>query len=306
MKESVAAIFATMGRPDTADACVKALAGQTLLPAMLVVACNDPGDGTMESLRAMEPLPFRLVLHAMATNRGNAGGVEEAMALALRQGCGACWILDDDSWPEPDALGKLVAAMRDADDVAHPLQWDPLRNELAWPVVLMVDNGRRLHRSVSELPEGDIHLSGPAWTGAVVPRGLIERAGPVPGELFIRGEDEEYPDRLRAAGARFLFVPGARLLHPGPKDLREWRIAGKSMFWEPDLPEWKLYYKIRNFIWRRKNRDGFWHALLASLLCGICLIRHDHRPVKRLRIWLLATRHACSNHLGRLRAPWAP
>jgi GT2 family glycosyltransferase len=306
MKESVAAIFATMGRPETAAACARALADQTFPPAMLVVACNDPGDGTMERLRAMEPLPFELVLHAMATNRGNAGGIEEAMDVALSSGCLKCWILDDDSWPEPGALDTLLAAMRDERDVAHPIQIDPERDELAWPVVLTGGDGRRILRSLSELPGGAVHPSGPAWTGAVIPRKMIELAGPVPGELFIRGEDEEYPERLREAGARFLLVPGARLLHPGPRELREWKIGGKSLFWEPDLPPWKLYYKIRNFVWRRKTRQGFLRALAASLLCGLCLLRHDHKPMARLGIWLLATRHACTNHLGRLTAAWAP
>ena len=306
MMDSIAAIFATMGRPETAAACAKALAKQTRLPSLLVVACNDPEDGTIGCLRALEPLPFRLVIHPMATNRGNAGGIEEAMAIALEHGCSKCWILDDDSWPEPDALEKLGAASVSDHDVAIPMQFDPVRLDLTWPVVLFGATGRQIFRHLSELPEGSAHESGPAWTGALVPRFLLERAGPVPGELFIRGEDEEYPERLRESGARFLFVPGAKLLHPGPKDLREWKIMGKSVFWEPDLAEWKLYYKIRNFVWRMKVRKGSFRALTASLLSMLCLILHDHKPMSRLGIWFLATRHAFANQLGRLRASWAP
>lgn len=305
MNETVAAVFATMGRPQTAVACAKALAAQTRPPSWLVVACNDPEDGTMEALRALEPLPFRLVLHAMATNRGNAGGIEEAAAIVLASSCATCWILDDDSWPEPDSLEKLVAAMVFPDDVAHPLQLDPVRGDMAWPVALLADGGKTLFHSLSELPEGEVHPSSPAWTGALVPIALMERAGPIPGDLFIRGEDEEYPERLRAAGARFLFVPGAVLKHPGPKDLREWRIAGKSVFWEPRLAEWKLYYKIRNLIWR-KRKQGWSSGIAATLMCTLCIIRYERGRLSSLKVLFLATRDAWANRLGQLRAPWAP
>ncbi|MFM7183032.1 MAG: hypothetical protein ACKO2G_16435 [Verrucomicrobiales bacterium] len=294
-----------MGRPETAAACAKALAGQTMLPSMLVVACNDPADGTMEGLRALEPLPFQLVLHPMATNRGNAGGVEEAMAIALQHGCEACWILDDDSWPEPAALEILCAAREFPDDIPHPLQIDPIRRDLSWPVALIQGGKKAIFRRMDLLPAGDRHISVPVWTGTLVGRSLIAKAGPVPGELFIRGEDDEYSDRLQKAGARFLFVPAARLTHPGPVGLRELRIAGKSFFWDPNVADWKLYYLARNRIWRTK-RQGIISTLAVLFITMFCIFRHDRKPFRRLGILWLAATHAFANHLGRLSAPWAP
>jgi GT2 family glycosyltransferase len=67
-----------MNRSATALACVRALAAQTEPPALVVVADNVSTDDTAESLLALRELPFRFILHRMAENRGNAGGVEEA------------------------------------------------------------------------------------------------------------------------------------------------------------------------------------------------------------------------------------
>ena len=70
----------------------------------------------------------------MAENRGNAGGVEEAMEIAFAEEADAVWILDDDSWPRPEALAAMLAEPYDDALVLHPIQIDPANGRFTWPL----------------------------------------------------------------------------------------------------------------------------------------------------------------------------
>ncbi len=258
----IAVVFATMDRVAVAVNCVKALAAQTLPPAWVVVADNVSRDGTAEMLEMLEGLPFELLVHRMRDNRGNAGGVEEAMEISFAKGADAVWILDDDSWPRPGALAALLEPPWDPRVVRHALQVDPNTGRFTWP--LQVTDGRggwRLAASMEELPPGDCVPSRITWTGALVPREVREAIGPVNGGLFIRGEDEEYPWRIEQGGFAQVAVRGSVLDHPGPAKLVCWRVFGKSFFFEPGLADWKLYYKVRNMVWLKRRQSGKLRAI---------------------------------------------
>jgi len=258
----IAVVFATMNRAATAAACVRALAAQTRPPQWVVVADNVSEDGTAELLDNLADLPFGLLVHRMRDNRGNAGGVEEAMELAFGLGADAVWILDDDSWPRSGALAALLDQPWDGQVVRHALQIDPRTGRFTWP--LQVDDGQggwRLIDSLAQMPTGECVWSRIIWTGALVPREVREKVGPVNGELFIRGEDEEYPWRIEQSGFRQQAVRGALLDHPGPAKLIHWRILGKSLFFEAGLADWKLYYKVRNMVWLKRKQAGDLRAI---------------------------------------------
>jgi len=251
-------------------ACVRALAAQTRPPEWVVVADNVSSDGTAEMLEGLESLPFVLVVRRMKENRGNAGGVQEAMDAAFELGADAVWILDDDSWPRPEALAALLADGLDPQVVRHSLQVDPKTGRFTWP--LQVTDGRgswRLAWSDDELPAGERCATRIMWTGALVPRFVRETVGPVNGDLFIRGEDEEYPWRIERAGFGFEAVRAAVLDHPGPADMVHWRFAGKHLFFERGLADWKLFYKVRNMVWLKRRQAGSLAALKMAVAYGV-------------------------------------
>ena len=178
----IAVVFATMNRAEVAVNCVKALAAQTRVPEWVVVADNVSSDDTVERLEAISGLPFELIVHRMRDNRGNAGGVEEVMELAFGRGAAAVWILDDDSWPRPEALAAILTKPWDPHVVRHALQIDPETGRFTWP--LQVADGKggwRLVESLEEMPEGDFVRSRIIWTGAMVSRAVREKVGRVNG-----------------------------------------------------------------------------------------------------------------------------
>lgn len=295
---TVAAVFATMNRVATAVACVKALAAQTRPPDLVVVADNVSTDGTAEELESLEDLPFELIVHRMAENRGNAGGVEEAMEIAFSKGADAVWILDDDSWPRPEALAALLEDPWEPCVVRHTIQIDPKTGRFTWPMQVMGESGEWILVDRME----DLSATNPIhsrimWTGALLPREVREAAGPVMGDLFIRGEDEEYPWRFEKAGFRQEAVRGAILDHPGPERLVEWKLFGKKLFFEPGLADWKLYYKVRNMVWLKRRQEGALRALAMAGAYALAASRID--GLRRLPLVWEAAGDGWSGRLGR-------
>ncbi len=271
----IAAVFATMDRGHVAVACVKALAAQIVPPWRVIVADNRSSDGTADSLQALADLPFGFTVLRMPENEGNAGGVRAAMDLAFAEGADAVWILDDDSWPRPDALAAMLAEPYDDSVILHPIQIDPASGKFTWPLQIK-DNGKwKLAFSIAEMPQGKRTQSRGVWTGALVSRKIREAIGPVRGELFIRGEDEEYPWRMERAGFTHAAVHAAILDHPGPQNLEMMRFFGKRLFFEKGLPDWKLHYKVRNMVWLKRQQSGGAKPILTALAYAYAALRFD-------------------------------
>jgi rhamnopyranosyl-N-acetylglucosaminyl-diphospho-decaprenol beta-1,3/1,4-galactofuranosyltransferase len=298
----LAVVFATMNRRETAASCIYALMKQTRLPDLVLVADNCSIDETAQFLEAIPNLPFRLIIHPMIENRGNAGGVEEVMEMAFGLGADAVWILDDDSWPRPDALSAMVEGGLDSNVVRHALQIDPKTGRFTWPLqVFTADRGWHLVWEVSALPIGERLLSRISWTGALLPRHVREVIGPVNGDLFIRGEDEEYPWRIEKAGFTQEAVRHAIMDHPGPDNVVHFQLLGKNFFYERGLADWKYYYKVRNMVWLKRQKSSNLQALITSFVYFVFTCIFDGH--ERLPLLRKAVMDGFYSRLGKFKAP---
>lgn len=207
----------------------------------------------------------------MPVNGGNAGGVAEAMESAYAAGADAVWVLDDDSWPRSQTLAALLQRPVDPTVVRHALQIDPATNRFTWPMWMDAGHGWQLAFDESELPAGDLVHSKSSWTGALIPRAVRDQVGPVNRELFIRGEDEEYPWRIEEAGFRFEAFREAVLDHPGSTDVLHWQVFGKNLFVERGLADWKLFYKVRNMVWLKRQQNGNFGAIAMALAYALAV-----------------------------------
>lgn len=292
----VAAIFASHKRRELALECVARLRAQTRPPELVVVADNASDDGSVEALRRLDW--DRVEVIETGDNLGNAGAVRAAMEHAFERGCDAVWILDDDSWPRSDTLEALLRDPWDGRVLRHPLQEDPKTGRFTWPLQLVgADDGVTLAFSREELPAGGRLRSRGVWTGALISREIRKAAGPVMGELFIRGEDEEYPWRIEQAGFPSEAVTAAVLDHPGPQDLKCHRLLGRSLFLEPGLADWKLYYKLRNMVWLKRRQGGFPAAAAMAIAYAWALVCEE--GIRRLPLWWQAVRNGWHGRLGR-------
>jgi hypothetical protein len=160
------------------------------------------------------------------------------------------------------------------------------------------DGKWQLAFTLEELPLGDRCPSRGVWTGALVSRKIREKIGPVRGELFIRGEDEEYPWRMERAGFAHAAVHAAILDHPGPQNLEMMRFFGKRLFFEKGLPDWKLHYKVRNMVWLKRQQSGGTKAILTALAYALAALRFD--GASRLPLVGKASLEGWRGKLGRI------
>lgn len=117
--------------------------------------------------------------------------------------------------------------------------------------------------------------------------------------MFIRGEDEEYPWRIERAGFSQEAVRGAVMDHPGPENMVHWRFFGKSFFFERGLADWKLYYKVRNMVWLKRQQAGDLRALAIALTYALASAWID--GPRRLPLIGSAVRDGWTGRLGKWR-----
>jgi rhamnopyranosyl-N-acetylglucosaminyl-diphospho-decaprenol beta-1,3/1,4-galactofuranosyltransferase len=291
----IAVVFASYNRREIALECVRRLREQTRPPEMVVIADNASSDGSADALRAFGWDAVEVL--ETGGNFGNAGAVQRAMDHAFAKGADAVWILDDDSWPRPGALAAMLEGWN-PDVVCHPLQEDPKTGRFTWPLQILPSEGpAKLVWDAGELPPSERIRSRGVWTGALISKRVRDATGPVNGDLFIRGEDEEYPWRIERAGFATEAVVAAIMDHPGPEEVVRWSLLGKNLMLERGLVDWKLYYKVRNMVWLKRRQSGWRGALLMALAYVAGVVRVD--GAGRLPLLALAIRDGWRGRLGR-------
>jgi len=293
----VAAVFATMNRGATAATCVERLAGQTRPPWRIVVCDNGSSDDTVERLRSLAAAGAPLELIEAGENLGNAGGIERASERAFDAGADAVWILDDDSWPQPGALERLLDPAGPERGVRAALVIDPDSGEPSWPWQEF-EEGEWVLRD-RRPADGAWRRVRRAWLGALVPRAVRESVGPVHGALFLRGEDEDYPRRIEAAGFEFHLCPRSVLHHPPGGELGTLRLGGHQVVLERGLRGSKLYYRLRNAWWMAKRDRGPAAMALLMLAHAWLLARESADSGARARPFRRAAVDAWKGRLGR-------
>ena len=297
----IAAIFATMNRAKVAVECLRLLSIQSQRPGKLFVTDNASVDDTAEALEAAaREHGLGLGLIRSAENLGNAGGIKLAIEKAFEEGFEAVWILDDDSWPEERALQELLEIDVPEDGIRTSIVLGPNSNQVSWPCEVISTNSQweTLGESTSISAESCVQVRR-SWLGALIPRRAYEDAGPLNGELFLRGEDEDYPRRLERAGYRFWMAPASILRHPVAGPVETITLGDYKLWLEHNLQGDKLYYRIRNMLWIKREESG---TLPSALLAAgyLFLLLRGFRPLlPALQVFKEALWDAFAGRLGK-------
>ncbi len=276
----VCALFTHFANPSNTTTCLRRLAAQTRRPDRILVINNaspeDEGIQAAVALAAELFAPESFSVLQTEKNLGNAGGCARGMTHAFEQlGADFVWILDDDSWPRPESLAALLESPVDEITIRMSLVIDPAKdNELSWPLSARGEQDSQWHHysQRADLPDTDRIISRGGWLGALYPRLAWQRVGVPTEQLFIRGEDEEYPWRLRDAGFAFITVRSSPLEHPSSRrKLIHYSLGTRSFFYEPGLHPSRCYYKNRNWAWLQRLR--YPRAPLRRLAdCGVYIL----------------------------------
>ncbi|MDE6485292.1 MAG: glycosyltransferase family 2 protein [Duncaniella sp.] len=236
----VLAVVVTYNRLELLKRTIKCLRETKNLDGIVVVN-NDSTDGTQAWLESQEGLT---VIHQ--ANVGGAGGFKTGMKYAYDAGADWIWCMDDDVFPRPDCLGKLMSHCDDKEvGIMSPRR---IMDGKIFTTEFKDFNLTDTFASTTVMPlrkievENVTAISGAAFEGLFIRREVIDKIGYPNDQLFIFYDDTDYCIRTLMAGYKIIYVPEALMDKYKFFTDVTWiqRAASKR---------WKRFYQIRNGAW---------------------------------------------------------
>ncbi|QIM15857.1 glycosyltransferase [Leucobacter insecticola] len=281
---SVAAVIVTFNRLEKLKTVIASIEAQTHAPSSLVIVDNASTDGTGDYLRALKS-PLRLDIVSLSTNTGGAGGFSAGMRRGYELGADFVWIMDDDGYPEPEALERLIHGFDEAvDELGEEMPFacsvvkyiDGSICEMNNPVPTW-DWGRLLARG-----QNSVMVTRCSFVSVLIPRWAIERHGLPYKEYFIWFDDAEYTLRLSRE------CPGVQVLDSVTvHDMGE--NAGVNFGMIDAKNAWKFAYGVRNEASYRRQHQSLPHFLMfaAQVIVGMRRggVQSKHRRQMYRKLW---------------------
>ena len=249
----VAAVLVTYNRRDLLLEALSAVTGQRRAPDEVIVVDNASADGSAVAVREHFP---SVHLTELAENTGGAGGFACGLALALARGADLIWLMDDDTVPEPDALGALLDAWRRAPArrVAPARRRAPARLPVLLASRVVWTDGRAhpmntprqkpfvsgAERRAAEAI-GCVPIRSASFVSILVDAAQCRRRGLPQADYFLWNDDFEYTTRL-LRGSTGLLCPGSVVVH-------KTRTFGST---DVDPGE-RFFYEVRNKVWMLRS-----------------------------------------------------
>lgn len=213
----VAAVVVTYNRIDLLKECIDAIRRQTRPLDEIIVVNNGSTDGTTEWLN--NQVDVTVILQ---DNQGSAGGQHTGINRAYEKGYDWIWCMDDDAYPQPDALGVLLSAYEQLDsptDVAVlQSQVHNFVEEIPWGISRLRKNvlgfllrGPSESVSLSDRAVKEVDLL--PFVGFLMKASVIQDVGLPRRELYLTIDDWDYCVRIAQSGYRLLAVPDSIVKH---------------------------------------------------------------------------------------------
>ena len=257
---NIIAVVVTYNRLELLKKGIQALRANTPLTGIIVVD-NGSSDGTHEWLDKQIGLE---VIHQ--DNVGGSGGFHTGIKAAYERGADWVWCMDDDVFPHPNCLERLLPYTTDSHIgilsprrllngkvFTHEFQAYNFSNPLASM------HGKKLCRQQISLAT---EIVGADFEGPFIKRDVIAKIGLPNKDLFIFCDDTDYCLRAHRAGFRLMYVPEA--------------LMDKHLFFSQDTwtsrnqkKKWKRYYQVRNEAYLNHHYGQNWGVKYVRSFIGV-------------------------------------
>ena len=276
---SVGAVIVTFNRLDKLKVVLDKVVHQTSPAGWIVVVDNASTDGTAEYL-ASDPFHGRLHVISQTHNTGGSGGFSVGMARALELGAEYVWLMDDDCYPELDALEQLVDGYERASRVSSS------EITFACSLVKFKDgNAAEMNIPWPAWNWGELVAKGEnlvtvrtcSFVSALYPRTTIEQLGLPFSEYFIWFDDAAYALLASRIG------PGVQVLDSVVShDMAENKAVNFTQV--DDSNVWKFAYGARNEASFRLHHEGLFPFVKFFVRTQLDMRRGGVRRRLRLKI----------------------
>lgn len=258
---NVAAVVVTFNRLEKLKTVLASIETQTRVPDQLIIVNNASTDGTDKYLEtyardfnnSTAAQHMQLTVVTLPKNVGGAGGFSAGMRKGYELGADFVWIFDDDGYPQPNALEKLLEGFNTAvgelgPDVPYACSMvkfvDGSICEMNNPVPTW-DWGRLIARGFENL----VMVTSCSFVSVLVPRWVLEKYGLPFKEYFIWFDDAEYTLRITRV------CPGVQVLDSViVHDMGANKGVNFTMIDEKNA--WKFAYGVRNQASYRLHHEG--------------------------------------------------
>ena len=211
---------------------------QVRAPDKIIVINNSSTDGTDLMLNEMQ------IDFITQPNLGSAGGWYSGVKHAMLNDFDACWLMDDDGFPDADALGILASKINQQTAcVSSVVLKETNRNEFVFPFPVLnknnfpvIFNTKRRYFNINEITSNLNENSYPhahLFNGALLNMSIVKEAGNINTDYFIMGDEVDFFYRLRKKGEILTYFD-AKHFHP---DVSSRRYSKE-----------KIYFLIKNSI----------------------------------------------------------
>lgn len=279
----IIAAVPTYNRPELLLRNIDCLLRQTHPLDRIVIVDNGSEAPTREAMERAGYLDHPAIEFVrIEVNTGASGGFKTGMETALRAGADWIWGMDDDAFPRPDALERLLAVNPDG------------RFDCLWS---NVDEDETFAAPIKQV---DILI----FVGYLVSRRLVEKVGYPDPKFYMYHDDTDYSRRIIEHGFSIQKVRDSVIDHKGfDKRGKPFSTYGRPplRFSVLNCEPYRIYYIYRN-LYFVKNRGAdriryvarnflveFPKYLLARPWSGVAIV--------------LAMAHALSGRRGRVELP---
>lgn len=272
----ILAAVVTYNRCDLLSRCLDCLQFQARRPDEIVVINNGSTDCTEAMLRE------RAVRCISQENVGSAGGWHRAIECALEEQFDAVWLMDDDGYPDVNALQRLEATLVPGMAcVSSAVVCEDNPRRLVFPLPRLNKRGlpvlfspRRKCLTVEEASAetgNGLYPFAHFFNGALITAAALRDVGNVNRDYFIFGDELDYLYRLRRAGPVYTLLT-AHHLHPD--------VGGRP------LSDLKIYYYVKNTLILNRRYLDF--MVVRNLLTVVAALGRTGRRNGWAQAWAYA------------------
>ncbi len=281
---SVTTIVVTYNRLECLKKCINCLKKQTYKNNTIVIIDNASTDGTEAYCRNLEGIRYE----RLEENKGGSYGFYYGVKYAAELKKDLVWGMDDDAYPNEDALSKLVDVYKTGLSIETTALWSNSHSHKETYTPGLVEDIKK-------------------WTfvGFMLSKKMIDVIGYPRNDLFIFYDDAEYAKRIKKHGYLLKKVHDSIIIHEGAINKANNEQYNQKSFFGfiikiQNLPAWKWYYMTRNII---LIQDSY---LMKILAVGLGLrngIKIFILQPKLLKIWSRAIWHGIIGKSGKVYLP---
>lgn len=248
----------TYNRKELLKQNIEHLLMQTEKSLDILIIDNASTDGTNQFIQQYAD-DKRVNYYNTGKNLGGAGGFHYGVKQAVLLGYEYLWIMDDDCFPNEDALEKLLLADKELKG-----NYGFLSSKVIWTdgtICKMNVQKQSLTKKVSNFEEDFIPVTFASFVSLFMRSKVVKELGLPIEEFFIWSDDWEYTRRISLRYKCYV-VSNSIVLHASKNNLG----ANIATDQESRLGRYNYLYRNDVYMYRREGVKGFFYEL-TRVLC---------------------------------------